>query len=130
MIERFNVRPLMPPSEVEQLAFDLLADLAPVDERPESKSAVDQFVRIVVELCHDWRSLWYLHGETRSLGANSKVSWMLFARSCVRCRPCESPVRTTLRRTVLQSRLLAMLFGGASSSRQEAAEFNAGLIDV
>ena len=125
MIERFNVRPLMPPSEVEQLAFDLLADLAPVDERPESKSAVDQFVSIVVELCHDWRSLWYLHGETRDSRSQFK-SLVDAVRQKLRQVP---PVRVAstgnFARTVLQSRLLAMLFGGASGSRQEAAEFNA-----
>ena len=34
LIERFNVAPVMPPAEVEQLAFDLLADLAPADAAP------------------------------------------------------------------------------------------------
>ena len=63
MTERFNVWPLMPPSEMEQLAFDLLADLAPADERPESGAAVSAFVSTVIEFCHDWRSLWYLHGD-------------------------------------------------------------------
>ena len=63
LIERFNVWQLMPPSELEQLAFDLLDDLAPVDGRPESHAALDTFVTTVLEFCHDWRSLWYLAGD-------------------------------------------------------------------
>ena len=124
MIERFNVRPLMPPSEVEQLAFDLLADLAPMDEGPESGVAVRQFVSIVIDFCHDWRSLWYLHGDTRESRSQFK-SLVDTVRQKLRQVP---PVRVAstgnFARTVLQSRLLAMLFGGASGSRQEAAEFN------
>ena len=63
MIERFNLWPLMPASEVEQLAFDLLADLAPADGSPGARAAVNAFVATVIAFCHDWRALWYLHGD-------------------------------------------------------------------
>jgi hypothetical protein len=63
LIERFNTAPVMAPAEVEQLAFDLLGDLAPADERPESRAAVDQFIASVIDFCHDWRALWSLVGE-------------------------------------------------------------------
>lgn len=62
LTERVNVMPVMPPAEVEQLAIDLLADLAPADARPESVAAVDQFGAVVVDFCRDWRSLWSLFG--------------------------------------------------------------------
>ncbi len=126
MIERFNVWPLLPPSEVEQLAFDLLGDLGPMDERPESIAAVGQFVGIVLEFCHDWRSLWHLHGdipESRSQFKNIADT----ARRKLRQLP---PVRVVSTSNpalnILQSRLFAALFGGADSSRKEAAEFNIG----
>ena len=63
LTERFNAAPVMPPAEVEQLAFDLLADLAPMDQRPESVAAVGKFVNLIVNFCHDWRSQWSLLGD-------------------------------------------------------------------
>jgi len=121
LLERFNMAPLMSPAEVELLAFDLLADLAPADERPESRVAVGQFVSLVIDFCHDWRSLWSLHGDTPAAQG-----------------PCEQLVAATRRtlgqlpqvrvastgynaQAVLNARLLGQLFGGAPS---EAAEFN------
>jgi hypothetical protein len=41
--ERFNVASVMPPPEVELLTTDLLADLAPTDNRPESVAALRKF---------------------------------------------------------------------------------------
>ena len=63
MIEKFNDHAVMPPSEVEQLATDLLADLAPTDKRPESAAAMAKFINKVLAFCHDWRHSWYLHGD-------------------------------------------------------------------
>ena len=124
LLERFNVAPLMPPAEVEQLAFDLLADLAPADERPESVAAVGQFVGLVIEFCHDWRSLWYLHGDAPN--ARGQYEQLVgIARQKLRQLP---PVKVAstgyIARNVLHARVLALVFGGDSGARQEAAEFN------
>ena len=97
--------PLMPPSEVEQLAFDLLADLAPIDESPESGAAVATVHQIIViDFCHDWRSLWYLQGEHLTESRSQFESLvMLLARSSVRCRPYGLLARVISRAFVLQS---------------------------
>ncbi len=98
MIERFNVAPLMPPSEVEQLTLDLLADLAPADERPESAAAVAAFTNAVLEFCHDWRSTWYLHGDVPEGRARfDRPRARHSAASCGSCRPCGSPASATSR---------------------------------
>jgi hypothetical protein len=124
LFERFNVAPLMPPAEVEQLAFDLLADLAPADERPESAAAVEQFVRLMVDLCHDWRSLWSLHGDVPQ--AKGRYEQLVgFIRQRIRELP---PVRVASTgysaQAALNARLFAQLFGGEGGARREAAEFN------
>ena len=124
MIERFNVSPFMPPSEVEQLAFDLLADLAPVDERPESVAAVSSFVSAVIEFCHDWRSRWSLYGDSAESRSQFENLVDVVRRKLRQLPPVRVASTGNFAMKVLQSRLLAMLFGGASGSRQEAAEFN------
>ncbi len=125
LFERFNAAPVMPPAEVEQLAFDLLADLAPADERPESTAAVGQMVNLMIDFCHDWRSLWSLFGDAPE------------GR-----RPYEQLIGTTLPKigelppvrvastgysaqAVLHARLFAHLLGTAGGAQREAAEFNA-----
>ena len=124
MIEQFNVSPLMAPSEVEQLAFDLLADLAPVDKRTESVAAVGQFVQAVVAFCHDWRSTWYLHGDSaEGRGRFEQLSSDL-RRKLRQVPPVQVASTGNFAMKVLQSRLLAMLFGGAGGLRQDAAEFD------
>ena len=124
MIERFNISPVMPPAEVEQLAFDLLADLASANERPEFVAAVGQFVKLIVDLCHDWRSLWSLCGdapETRGQyeqlvsSARGKVSRLL---------PLRVASTGYSAQAVLNARLLAHMLGGVGDTRQEATEFN------
>ena len=98
LIERFNAAPVMPPAEVEQLAFDLLADLAPADARPESAAAVGRFVNAMIEFCHDWRSLWSLHGDAPGDGAPTSSSCARRASGSRSCRPCASRARATARR--------------------------------
>ena len=124
LFERFNAAPLMPPAEVEQLAYDLLADLAPADARPESAAAVGQFVSAMIDFCRDWRSLWSLHGDTPA--AKPKYEHLVeFTQKQIRQLP---PVRVASTgysaQNVLNARLIAQLFGGASGRRTEAAEFN------
>lgn len=125
LFERVNVAPLMPPAEVEQLSFDLLADLAPADERQESIAAVEQFVRLMVDFCHDWRSLWGLYGDAPD--AKSRYERLAgFIRQKIRELP---PVRVASTgysaQSVLNARIMAQLFGGEGGARREAAEFNA-----
>jgi hypothetical protein len=124
LIERFNVAPVMPPAEVEQLAFDLLADLAPADERPESAAAVRQFIRVIVDFCHDWRSIWSLFGD--ALG--TRVQYEQLVRRTRQTLGELPPLKVASTgfsaQTVLNARLLAQLFGGEGGARREAAEFN------
>ena len=124
LIERFNAAPVMPPAEVEQLAFDLLADLAPADARPESAAAVGRFVNAMIEFCHDWRSLWSLHGdEPGDRGAYTQLL------SATRDRIAElPPVRIASTGYSAQAVLNARLFAHVLSDggpRRDAAEFNA-----
>ena len=124
LVERFNAAPLMPPAEVEQLAFDLLADLAPADARPESAAAVGQFVSLMIDFCRDWRSLWSLHGDAPE--SKGKYEQLVgFIQKRIRQLP---PVRIASTgysaQAVLNARLIAQLFGGSGGRRKEAAEFN------
>jgi hypothetical protein len=124
LVERFNAAPLMPPAEVEQLAYDLLADLAPEDARPESAAAVGQFISLTIDFCRDWRSLWSLHGDAPA--AKAKYEHLVeFVQKQIRLLP---PVRVASTgysaQAVLNARLIAQLFGGAGGRRKEAAEFN------
>ena len=114
----------MPPAEVEQLTFDLLADLAPADARPESAAAVGRFVNVMIEFCHDWRSLWSLHGDApEDRGAYEQL--LRATREQLAELP---PVRVASTgysaQAVLHARLLAHLFGDGSGAPREAAEFN------
>ena len=124
LTERFNAAPVMPPAEVEQLAFDLLADLAPMDQRPESVAAVGKFVNLMVNFCHDWRSQWSLLGDApEAKGQYEKL--VSFARKKLGELPQIRVASTGYSaQAVLNARLLSQLFGGAGGGRREAAEFN------
>lgn len=126
LFERFNVAPIMPPAEVEQLTFDLLADLAPGDQRPESAAAVEQLIRLMIDFCHDWRSLWSLYGDAPE--TRSRYEQLVgFIRQKIGQLP---PVRVASTgysaQAVLNARLVSQLFADAGGERREAAEFNAG----
>jgi hypothetical protein len=123
--EQFNVAPIMPPSEVEQLAFDLLADLAPVDQRPESVSAVGQFVSGVVDFCHDWRSLYYVHGGDADARDHFANLVHAVRRKLRQLPPVKMASNDAFANRVLHSRVLSMVLGGAGDARGEAAEFDA-----
>jgi len=124
LVERFNVAPLMPPAEVEQLAFDLLADLAPADERPESAAALERFIGLIVDFCRDWRSLWSLFNAEP--GAKPHYERLAgFLREQVSQLPIIVVTGADANaQAVLNARLLAQLFGGSGATRREAAEFN------
>ena len=122
--ERFNVMPVMPPAEVEQLTLDLLADLAPADARPESGAAVERFVAIMVDFCRDWRSLWSLYGIARE-GRGPYDKLLAQTRRQLAGLP---PVRVASTGYDAHAVLNARLFGHAlsdGSRPREAAEFNA-----
>jgi hypothetical protein len=123
-VERFNVAPVMPPSEVEQLTSDLLADLAPKDKGRESVAAVDEFTTTVLEFCHDWRTTWYLHGEVPE-DRHVFAALVNDLRGKLRALP---PVLVasngSIALQVLNARVLAMMLGGSAGQRQEAAEFD------
>jgi hypothetical protein len=125
LTERFNASPVMPPAEVEQLTFDLLADLAPGDARPESGAAVGQFVGHMLDFCHDWRSLWSLLGD-RPEGRSQYERLLAATRRQVAGLP---PVRVASTgysaQSVLFSRILGHALADGRGGRREAAEFNA-----
>ncbi|MFZ2509367.1 MAG: sulfotransferase, partial [Steroidobacteraceae bacterium] len=123
LIERFNVAPLMPPAEVEQLAYDLLADLAPADESPGSAAAIGQFVTLIVDFCRDWRSLWSLFGADPAATAHYQRLASFLREQVSQLPTIVVAGASTNAQAVLNARLLAQLFGGAGA-RREAAEFN------
>ncbi len=124
LTERFNAAPVMPPAEVEQLAFDLLGDLAPMDQRPESVAAVGKFVNLMVNFCHDWRSQWSLLGDAPE-GKGQYEKLVGFVRKKLGELPQVRVASTGYSaQAVLNARLLSQLFGGAGGGRREAAEFN------
>src|SRR4030095_3030609 len=124
MIERFNIAPVMPPAEVEQLAFDLLADLASADERPEFVAAVGQFVKLIVDLCHDWRSLWSLCGDAPETRGRYEQLLSSTRGKVSRLPPLRVASTGYSAQAVLNARLLAHMLGGVGDTRQEATEFN------
>ncbi|MGH8722867.1 MAG: aspartyl/asparaginyl beta-hydroxylase domain-containing protein, partial [Burkholderiales bacterium] len=125
LTERFNSASVMPPAEVEQLAFDLLADLAPADARPESGAAVKQLANLVVDFCHDWRSTWSLAGDGPD--GRARYEQLLAAtRTRVAGLPAVRVASTGYNaQAVLNARILSQLFGDHGGSRGEATEFNA-----
>jgi sulfotransferase family protein/aspartyl/asparaginyl beta-hydroxylase len=125
LIERFNAAPVMPPTEVEQLTFDLLADLAPADQQPESTAAVGQLVALMIDFCHDWRALWSLHGDApEGRGKYEQLAGAI--RQKVAKLPAVRIASTGYNaQAVLNARLLSYLIGGAGAPRRDAAEFNA-----
>ncbi len=125
LFERFNAAPVMPPAEVEQLAFDLLADLAPADERPESAAAVGQMVSLMIDFCHDWRSLWSLFGDAPE-GRRQYEQLIGAARPQIgELLPVRVASTGYSAQAVLNARLFAHLLGTAGGMQREAAEFNA-----
>jgi hypothetical protein len=115
--------PVMPPSEVEQLAVDLLADLAPAGAGTESAAAVGQFATIVVDFCRDWRSLWSLYGIARE-GRAHYGKLLDAARRQIAGLP---PVRVASTGYDAQAVLDARLLGHALTDggrRRESAESN------
>jgi len=124
-IERFNTMDVMPPSEVEQLTFDLLADLAPADERPESGAAVRQLVSLMIDFCHDWRSLWSLFADSPT-GRAQYEQLLVATRERVAQLPQVRVASTGYgAQAVLHARLLAHVLIHAVGAHREAAEFNA-----
>ena len=124
LVERFNIAPLMPPAEVEQLAFDLLADLAPADKRPESDAAVGQFVSLILDFCHDWRSLWTLLGDAPDAKGRYEHLVGRTRQNLRQLLPVRIASTGYSAQAALNARLFAQLFGDLGSTRQEAAEFN------
>jgi hypothetical protein len=127
LTERINTMPVMPPAEVEQLAVDLLADLAPADARPESAAAVGEFVQIMVDFCRDWRSLWSLYGIARQ-GRSQYERLLAATRRQIAGLPAVRVASTGYSaQVVLNARLLAHVLADGGE-RREAAEFNAGAV--
>ncbi|MGH8242075.1 MAG: sulfotransferase [Steroidobacteraceae bacterium] len=125
LTERFNSAPVMLPAEVEQLAFDLLTDLAPADARPESAAAVKQLVNLVVDFCHDWRSTWSLAGDGPE-GRARYEELLAVTRKRVAQLPSVRVASTGYNaQVVLNARILAHLFSDDRVAQREAAEFNA-----
>ena len=124
LTERFNIAPVMPPAEVEQLVFDLLADLAPADARPESAKATGQFAGVMVEFCHDWRSLWSLFGDAADNRGPYGQLLTATRKRIAQLPPVRIASTGYAAQAVLEARVLAHLFGDGGGPRPEAAESN------
>jgi hypothetical protein len=123
LVEQFNLSPVMPPAEVEQLAYDLLADLAPADDSPEAAAAVGRFVQTVVDFCRDWRALWSLFGETPQ--ARSEYTKLLeLVRGKIRSAPVAVASVGVLAEHVLNVRILEHALGASGGGGRDAGEFD------
>jgi hypothetical protein len=123
LLERFNLSPVMPPAEVEQLAYDLLDDLAPRDDNPQAVAAVGRFVQAVVDFCRDWRSLWSLFGDTpQARGEYAKL--LDIVRNKTRRLPVAVASVGVLAEHVLNVRILEHALGPTEGSGPDAGEFD------
>jgi hypothetical protein len=122
MIERFNVAPVMPPAEVEQLAFDLLADLAPANETQDAAAAVGTFIETVIDFTRDWRSLWHLHGDRPEARGEYRRLLEHVRQSCRNLPVAVASVGVRADH-VLATRLLEHTLPDLDNA-QEAGEFN------
>lgn len=125
LTERYNTARRMPPSELEQLSFDLIADLAPAEVRPESAAAPGQLATAVAEFCHDWRSLWSLFGTKPDGHAQFEQLLAATRRRIGQLPPVRVASTGYSAQAVLNARILAHVFGDGGGARREAAEFNA-----
>lgn len=62
LVEKHNVYRVMPPSEMEQLMFDLVAEATTGSD--DGVPAVRRFAGMVEGFCQDWRQLWSLYADT------------------------------------------------------------------
>jgi hypothetical protein len=123
LIERYNVAAVMPPAEVEQLAFDLMGDLAPADESPEAVAAIGPFVQAVVDFTRDWRSLWSLFGDSAE-GRRHYEQLIEHLHGKVRGAPVAVASVGVMAEHVLNTRILEHVLGPSAGRTRDAAEFN------
>lgn len=62
LTERHNLSAVMPPSEVEQLAGDMIGELVAIDPA-QDPALLASYIELVRGFCQDWRSLWSLHAD-------------------------------------------------------------------
>lgn len=60
--ERFNIGPVLHPSEVERLRDHLLTD---IDREATPTETVEKLTVLLDRLCRNWRCLWYEYGDQR-----------------------------------------------------------------
>jgi LPS sulfotransferase NodH len=85
---------------------------------------VRQLTTLIVDFCHDWRSLWSLHGNAPSGRAAYGQIATLARGKLGRIAPVRVASTGYSAQAVLSARLLTHLFGGGGPHR-EAVEFNA-----
>lgn len=65
--ERFNVPPVMPPSELEVLLGDLVSDLVHMDtDERIARDEIARFSNAIGGFLRDWRELWCLYADTQA----------------------------------------------------------------
>ncbi len=122
--ERYNLAVVMPPAEVEQLAFDMLADVVPAESSDAATAAA--FIDLVRGFCQDWRSLWSSYADTRAgwphylrLRDQLDRATERFPITAILCATNTVPARR-----VLRDRILGHVFKPPSDrSGQDEAEF-------
>jgi len=125
LTERVNGARLMPPSEVEQLTYDLVHDLAPAEAKPESAAAPSRMAAVMAEFCHDWRSLWSLFGDAPEGRGQFEQLLAATRRRIAELPPVRIASTGYSAQAVLGARIFTHLFGADGGRRREAAEFNA-----
>lgn len=63
-VEQFNIYRVMPPSEVDELLSDLVAETGSVRQGDEGRAQLQQFARLTHGFRQDWRQLWSLFADT------------------------------------------------------------------
>lgn len=64
MLERHNAYRVMPPSEVDDLVRDLMADARAIGRQPRAARSLTGLRVVLDHFRHDWRALWSLFADT------------------------------------------------------------------
>ena len=88
LTEQYNTPVVMPPAEVETLLRDLSQDLAVTENTPAAFESADDFRKLLLEFCEDWRHCW-------SQFADSPAGWPRYRALCenLKIQVAQLPVR-------------------------------------
>jgi hypothetical protein len=64
LTERVELRPVMPPAEVDLLVTDLRGELTPKQESADARARLVRYHWLLQQFCFDWRQSYALQGES------------------------------------------------------------------